>query len=148
MPIGTVRVWSEVYGQGSNMFDVSGISAAVAGIAQGAASFAKAAADGSFAVSETGGRALLEAIREMRDWIDSQGNRLYLLQQQPQLGSSYGAETMKPYVQQVASDQQGFVTMLKAFRNSLDEAEQGINDAMGNYRHMDTGIAKQYTVEA
>jgi hypothetical protein len=137
-----------VYEQGPNMVDVSAISAAVAGIAKGAASFAKAAADGSFAVSETGGRALLEAIREMRDWIDAQGARLTLLQQQPQLGGSYGAQTMKPYVQQVASDQQGFVTMLQAFRTSLDDAEQGINDAMGNYRHMDTGIAKQYTAEA
>ena len=72
MPLGNVRVWSEVYGQGPNMFDIGGMSAAVAGIAQGAASFAKAAADGSFAVSETGGRALLEAIREMRQWIDGQ----------------------------------------------------------------------------
>jgi hypothetical protein len=124
------------------------MAAAVQGIAQGAASFAKAAAEGSFSVSESGGRALLEAIREMRDWIDSQGGRLTLLQQQPQLGGSHGAATMKPFVQDVASDQQGFITMLQAFRDSLDQAEQGINTAMRNYHTMDTGIAKNYTVEA
>lgn len=130
------------------MFDIGGMSAAVAGIAQGAASFAKAAADGSFAVSETGGRALLEAIREMRQWIDGQDSNLYYLEQEPPLGTSHGAQAMKPYMAQVASDNQGFVTMLKAFRDSLDQAEQGIQDAMNNYHHMDTGIAKQYTVEA
>jgi hypothetical protein len=84
----------------------------------------------------------------MRDWIDSQGGRLTLLQQQPQLGGSHGASTMKPYVQDVASDQQGFITMLQAFRDSLDQAEQGIKTAMGNYHTMDTGIARNYTVEA
>ena len=130
------------------MFDVGGISAAVAGIAQGAASFAKAAADGSFAVSETGGQALLEAIHEMRTWIDGQDNNLLFLAQQPQLGGSHGAQALKPYVQQVAQDNQGFVTMLRAFYNSLDQAEQGIKDAMKNYHHMDTGIAKNLTVEA
>jgi len=124
--------------------DMGGISAAVAGIAKGAASFKQAAAEGSFAVSEEGGRALLEAITEMRDWIDGQGLRLNLLQQEPPLGGSHGAQTIKPYVQQVAADQQGFITMLQAFRNSLDQAEQGINSAMGNYRTMDTSIAKQY----
>lgn len=124
--------------------DMGGISAAVAGIAKSAASFAKAAAEGSFAVSESGGQALLEAIREMRDWIDDQGLRLNLLQQEPPLGGSHGAQTIKPYVQQVAGDQQGFITMLQAFRESLDQAEQGINTAMGNYQTMDTSIAKQY----
>jgi hypothetical protein len=121
------------------------MAAAVQGIAQGAASFAKAATEGSFSVSESGGRALLEAIREMRDWIDSQDGRLPLLQQTPPLGSSHGAETMKPFVQDVASDAQGFITMLRAFRDSLDQAEQGITTAMRNYHTMDTGIASNYS---
>lgn len=148
MPIGTVRVWSEVSEQGPMMFDASGISAAVAGVAQGAANFAKAAADGSFSVSETGGRALLEAIREMKDWIDSKSVDLNTLAQQPPLGGSHGAEAVKPYSTDVATDQQGFITMLGAFRESLDQAEQGINDAMNNYHQMDTGIASRYTAEA
>jgi hypothetical protein len=127
------------------MMNMGAISAAVAGIAQSASGFAKAASEGSFAINERGGRALLEAIREMRDWIDSQAGRLTLLQQAPQLGGSHGAETMKPYVQQVASDQQGFITMLQAFRGSLDQAEQGINDAMNNYHSLDQGVAGKYS---
>ncbi|MGH3878518.1 MAG: hypothetical protein ACRDSK_15925 [Actinophytocola sp.] len=127
---------------------IGAISAAVASIAQNAASFAKAASEGSFAVSENGGRALLQAIREMRDWINAQDNRLYQLQQPPPLGTSHGAETLKPYVQNVATDQEGFITMLKAFGDSLDQAEQGIQDAMANYKTMDTQLARPYTAEA
>ncbi|HEX2133764.1 MAG TPA: hypothetical protein VHH15_19635, partial [Actinophytocola sp.] len=86
------------------------------GIKAAAKSFASAAASGGFAVNETGGQALLAAIREMRDWIDSQEFDLQRLAQEPPLGSSHGAETMKPYVAKVASDNQGFVTMLQEFR--------------------------------
>ncbi|HEY0448982.1 hypothetical protein [Actinophytocola sp.] len=118
--------------------------AAVTGIVAGARSFAKAASEGSFAVSERGGQALLQAITEMRDWIDSQDFRLNVLQQEAPLGSSHGAATMKPYLKQVADDQQGFITMLRQFRLSLNDAEKGINDAMANYKGTDTGIATRY----
>lgn len=128
------------------MMNMGAMSAAVAGIAKGASDFAKAASEGSFAISERGGRALLEAIEEMSAWIDSQGGRLTLLQQDPRLGGSHGAQTMRPYVQQVASDQQGFITMLQAFRVSLDQAEQGIREAMNNYRSLDDGVAGKYKV--
>jgi hypothetical protein len=124
------------------------IGAAMQSIAKQTANFASAAAEGHFAINENGGKALLQAIREMRDWINSQDRRLYQLQQQPPLGGSHGAETLKPYVQNVATDQQGFIPMLQAFGQSLDQAEQGINDAMGNYHKMDTELAKPYTLEA
>ena len=127
---------------------IGAISDAVASIAKNAASFAKAASEGSFAVNENGGRALLQAIREMRDWINAQDNRLFQLQQPPPLGTSHGAEALKPYVQNVATDQQGFITMLKAFGDSLDQAEQGIQAAMANYKTMDTQLARPYKAEA
>jgi hypothetical protein len=120
------------------------MSAAMAGIAQGAANFASAAAEGHFAVSEEGGRALLQAIREMRDWLNGQDIRLTQLSQLPPLGSSHGAEAVKPFVRDVAADQQGFIAMLMAFGDSLADAEKGITDAMGNYRHMDTELATPY----
>lgn len=120
------------------------MSSAVMGIVAGAKSFAKAASDGSFAISESGGEALLQAIKEMRDWIDAQDMRLGYLEQEAQLGSSQGANTMKPYLQQVAGDKQGFITMLRQFRVSLNDAEAGINDAMANYHGTDGGIAAKY----
>jgi hypothetical protein len=128
------------------MMNMGAISAAVAGIAKGAADFAKAASEGSFAISERGGQALLEAIREMGDWIDAQSHRLSYLQQDPRLGTSHGAQAMRPYVQEVATDQQGFITMLQAFRVSLDQAENGIREAMNNYRSLDAGVAGKYNV--
>jgi hypothetical protein len=96
-----------------------------------------AAAEGSFAINETGGKALLQAIREMKDWVDENRGDLGELADQPKLGGSHGAQVMKQVVPQVASDGQGFLTMLMKFRESLDEAEQGINTAMKNYASMD-----------
>jgi hypothetical protein len=125
------------------MLDMGG-GAGAAGIVANAKMFARAAAEGSFAVNETGGQALLAAIREMRDWIDSRAQDLTYLAQQPPLGSSHGAETMKPYVADVAGDQQGFVAMLMEFSASLDEAERGINAAMASYRDTDTGIGSGF----
>ncbi|MGH3759772.1 hypothetical protein [Actinophytocola sp.] len=121
-----------------------GAAAKIMGIAAAAGKFAVAAAEGHFAINESGGRALLEAIREMRDWINGQDAKLTHLAQVPPLGGSHGAQTLKPYVQNVATDQQGFITMLKEFARSLDQAEQGIKDAMGNYKNMDTELAKRY----
>jgi hypothetical protein len=135
-------------GGGGGVAIGAAIGAAAKSLQKSTADFAVQAAEGHFAVSEEGGRALLQAIREMRGWINDQGLRLNLLAQEPQLGGSHGAQAMKPFMQQVASDQQGFITMLQAFGDSLDQAEQGINDAMNNYRKMDTELAKPYTAGA
>lgn len=109
-------------------------------------SLKQAAADGSFAVNETGGKALLVAIREMAKWVDENIADLDILAQQPPLGTSHGATAMKPYVQEVATDQQGFLTMLREFRTSLSDAEAGVLGAMSNYGQMETGIGGNFRV--
>lgn len=123
------------------MFDV-GIGG---GIAASMKAVRSMGADGHFAVNETGGQALLEAFREMATWVDDNLGRLGTLGEQPPLGSSHGASTIKPYVAEVATDQQGFITMLREFRQSLADAEQGVISAMDNYKQMDQGIAKKYS---
>ena len=107
--------------------------------------FAGGAASGQFAVNETGGKALLQAIRTMKDWVDENQVDLQRLSVQPKLGGSSGASAMKPYMANVASDNQGFLTMLLKFRESLDKAEQGINDAMKNYHATDSGGQSRFT---
>jgi hypothetical protein len=102
--------------------------------------FKQAAADGSFAVNETGGKALLTAIREMAKWVDDNIADLSTLARSQALGSSKGAELMKPYLQDVASDDRGFITQLKEFRKSLTDAEEGVLAAMRNYNNMDHGV--------
>ncbi|MFC4858824.1 hypothetical protein [Actinophytocola glycyrrhizae] len=104
-----------------------------------------AAADGSFAVSETGGQALLVAIREMAKWVDDNLADLGTLAQQPALGTSHGAEAMKPYVQEVATDNEGFLTMLQQFRASLVDAEEGVLGAMDNYQSSELTIKGNFS---
>ncbi|HEV2782442.1 MAG TPA: hypothetical protein VGX25_23870 [Actinophytocola sp.] len=114
-----------------------GGSAGFGAIGESMKAFAGAAAAGAFAINESGGQALLNAIRDMKDWVDERQQDLQVLTYEPPLGSSHGANTMKSFVPQVATDGQGFITMLMKFRESLTDAEQGINDAMRNYRALD-----------
>lgn len=109
-------------------------SADYTAIGENMAMFAAMAADGGIEVNETGGEALLTAIRNLKDWADRQQRRLVVLGQELPLGSSHAAMVMKPYVQQVAIDGQGFLTQLGEFIKSLENAEQGIQTAMANYR--------------
>ena len=101
--------------------------------------FAGAAASGGFAVNETGGKALLQAIQNMKDWVDENRMEVARLGFRIPLGSTTVAEALKPYMNDVVHDGQGFVTMLMKFRESLDKAEQGIKDAMKNYQATDQG---------
>jgi hypothetical protein len=117
------------------------IGGAFDAIGKSMADFAAGAAAGAFAVSESGGAALRSAITEMARWVDDNVGPLRSLAREPELGSSHGAETMKPFVAQVAADGQGFLPMLMKFRESLEKAEQGIIDAMNNYKTMDSGAA-------
>jgi hypothetical protein len=104
----------------------------------------QAGASGSFTINETGGQALLQAFREMATWIDDNLGKINSLAQQPNLGGTHAAESLKPYMQQVATDEQGFITMLQSFRAALVDAEQGVIDAMNHYRNLDEGAASTY----
>jgi len=130
-------------GEGVAMLDAGG-GGGIGQVSDSMQGLKKAAADGSFAVNESGGKALLVAIREMARWVDDNIADLGTLSRSPMLGSSYGAEAMKPYVQQVATDQQGFLTMLREFRASLVDAEEGVVGAMNNYRHIEASVEGQF----
>jgi hypothetical protein len=95
--------------------------------------FAKTAAEGGFEISKEGGAHLIEAIDGFQDWIDQNSHVIGLLEQERKLGTSNGAKVIGPYTQQVAADDQGFITQLRALRASLKEARRGIELAMAAY---------------
>ena len=99
--------------------------------------FASTAASGGFAINETGGQALLTAIHDMQDWLAGRLSDARVFQEKLPLGTSHGAEVVKSFNVQVAMDHDGFVTQLLAFRDSLTKAEEGIKQAMDNYRAAD-----------
>ena len=122
------------------------VAGAAAAIGESFAVFAKGAASGTFAISETGGKALLQAIRNLKDWIDENQHNAYQWGEEPLLGQSHGANVMRPYVANVATDGQGFLPNLLNLRASLDDAEAGIKAAMDNYQAMDErGAGRQQT---
>ncbi len=105
----------------------------------------EAAASGSFAVNEEGGQKLLTAIRDMAAWVDENLADLGTTNQLP-LGTSEGANLMKPYMQQVFTDDQGFFTRLREFRNSLVDAEAAILEAMKNYKNTEDDVQGMFRV--
>jgi hypothetical protein len=104
--------------------------------------FKESAASGQFAVSESGGQSLLKVIRMMQDWLAGHDNAT--LQEKPMLGGSHGAKAMAPFLQEVASDQQGFLTQLTKLRDVLTDAEAGVKQAMANYRQTEHAVAGTY----
>jgi hypothetical protein len=104
--------------------------------------FKESAASGHFAVSEAGGADLLQVIRLLQDWLA--GTDQGTIDQRPALGGSYGARAMSPFVQQVASDQQGFLTQLTRLRDVLGDAEAGVRQAMANYRQNEHSVAGSF----
>jgi hypothetical protein len=98
------------------------------------ASFASTAASGGFEVTERGGKDLIDVIDKFQAWIADRSEMIGYLEQERKLGTSNGAKVMAPYVQQVATDEQGFITQLRALDESLAKAKEGIAKAMENYR--------------
>ncbi|TCO65066.1 hypothetical protein [Actinocrispum wychmicini] len=104
--------------------------------------FKESAASGHFAVSESGGYGLLAALRALADYVAAAEAKQ--LDQQPMLGGSYGARAMAPFVQDVACDQQGFLTQLTRLRDVLADAESGVRQAMANYRQNEHSVAATF----
>ncbi|HET9142034.1 hypothetical protein [Actinophytocola sp.] len=135
------------------MLDPGAGGPAIAGAAAGAAigasmmQFAQTAASGGFAVNETGGQALLSAIRNMRDGIALIQSDWAFANRNIPLGQSHGANVMTKVDTDVGQDDQGFMPMLTRLMESLEAAEQGINDAMRNYQAMEEqGAARQQSI--
>jgi hypothetical protein len=105
--------------------------------------FKQSAASGHFAVSESGGQGLLSALRALLDYVVA-AEGIQQLDQQPQLGGSYGARVMAPFVQRVASDQQGFLTQMTRLRDVLADAEDGVRQAMANYQQNEHSVAGMF----
>lgn len=124
--------------------DDAGGAALGSTIGKSMSDFAKGAASGAFAVNEEGGKALLAAINDMMEWVNGEKDRLNVLAQQPALGGSNGANVMKPHLQKVANDGEGFLTQLRAFSDSLLKADEGIRQAMQNYQNTDQAISTKF----
>jgi hypothetical protein len=105
------------------------------------ASLKDAAMSGAFTVNETGGQALLTAVRDMAAWVDDNLADYKTTYRGLPLGTSNGAKLMKPYMDEVFTDDQGFFTRLREFRASLVDVEAAIVEAMKQYKGTEGDIA-------
>jgi hypothetical protein len=124
--------------------DGGGSSAPTQSIMDSMNAFAQTAAAGGFEVSQQGGDALIGAIDDFLQWVADNSDRVVALQQARKLGTSSGAQTMAPFLQEVVMDNQGFATQLLALRDSLVKAREGIVTAMGNYRRTEEAATASF----
>ncbi|SDD88257.1 hypothetical protein [Actinokineospora iranica] len=95
--------------------------------------FADAAAAGAVKITEEGGEALLAVIKSFLDGMQDQAHNLTLISRPPPLGRLKGGEVMAPFMVEVATDENGFVTRFRELRESLLKAEEAIRQSMANY---------------
>lgn len=96
--------------------------------------FFNSAANGEIEVSESAGQAMLDVIKRFKNEMVDQTDNLTTISTQPPLGRLKGGEVMAPFMVQVATDENGFVTRFNELRESLTKAEEAIRKSMENYR--------------
>jgi len=101
-----------------------GASGTVGGsLYDGMQGFAHAAATGQVEVSKEGGDALLDVIKRFVGEMQDQSENLQFISQRPPLGRLKGGEVMAPFMVQVATDGEGFLTRFRELRESLSLSE-------------------------
>lgn len=103
----------------------------------GMAGFANAAASGQVEINEQGGAALLAVLGRFKQEMREQDQNLNIIAIPPPLGRLKAGEVMSPFMVQVATDENGFATRLRELSDSLTKAEEGIKQAMANFKATD-----------
>ena len=106
--------------------------------ANDAQSFAASAANGGFAVSDEGGQAMVRAIEDFQDWLLDARTDINHLKLPPKLGGSPAAIKAAEHTALVASgDERSFEHVLVQLGPILEDAKNGIKQAMANLQHAD-----------
>jgi hypothetical protein len=113
---------------------VGPVSGRASGLWGSVAGFVAAAAQGSYAVSPTGGEALLDVIANFKAGMTATEKDLEYVSQRPPLGQLEGGKVMAPIMENVATDPSGFATRHNELRDYLTKVEDAIKQAMANYQ--------------
>ena len=114
------------------MLAFQGITEAVDGIVT--------AAGRDFAISESGGQPLRDAIQELKTEVESALRDTAFLEKELPLGTTPNAKVFKPFLATIATDHtQGAVPVLRQLLDDLTRADHAIQQAMARYRDADIG---------
>ncbi|TCP57197.1 hypothetical protein EV191_1011150 [Tamaricihabitans halophyticus] len=107
-------------------------------------SFARDAAEGKFAVNETGGQALINALDRIEAGLDEALQDVYLITGEPPIGDTPVAKVIKPFMQETAiGTEQSFLPNIQEFREKvIPQAREAIKKAMENYQSSDSDNAQ------
>jgi hypothetical protein len=101
------------------------------------------AANGGFAVDETTGDRMIQALQGVIDTLTSRWSALQQFTQSPQLGTSATAQWVSGHMVSTATDAQGLLTQLQQARDEFPTYIEAINLAKQNYRTRDQTTGTQ-----
>ena len=103
-----------------------------------------AAAQGSFWISQEGGQAMVNVIRDFLQDMDRHERKLEPIQHKPPLGQLAGGRVMSPFMMKVAMDENGFMLRFSELRTVLIKTRDALQQAMVNYQQHDAENATRF----
>lgn len=92
------------------------------------------ASGGGFAVDETTGNKMIEALQGIVDSLEARWSALEQFRQSPRMGTGATARWVSDLMVRTATDERGLLTQLQAARNELPTYIDAIKLAKANYR--------------
>ncbi|TCP54163.1 hypothetical protein EV191_103204 [Tamaricihabitans halophyticus] len=122
----------------------AGIMQNIKDISSSMQGFAQAAAEGKFAVNETGGQALINALDRVEQGLAEALQDVDLITMEPAIGDTPVAKVLKPFMQETAiGTEQSFLPNIKKFQEEvIPQAREAIKKAMENYQSSDSDNAQ------
>ncbi|MFI9813023.1 hypothetical protein [Saccharothrix variisporea] len=104
----------------------------------------QAAESGSFAISKEGAEAYVKAIESAQRDLRDLESKMYVLQQETQLGTSPDAQAMSRYNLESANGgagTTGIVPAITQLKSALEDAKVAVQKAIENYNQVDDSAA-------
>jgi hypothetical protein len=101
------------------------------------------AADGGFAVDETTGDRMIQALQDIIDTLEARWSALQQFQQAPPMSTTATAKWVSDVMVRTATDERGLLTQLQQAKTELPAYIEAIKLAKANYQSQDgdTGTA-------
>lgn len=109
------------------------------------------ASNGGFAVDETTGNRMIEALQGVVDALEARWSSLQQFQQRPQMSSTATAQWVSDHMQNTATDDKGLLTQLQHAREEFPSYIEAIKLAKANYKEQEDTTADKlssFDVEA
>lgn len=103
------------------------------------------AASGGFAIDDSTGNRMIEALEAAIDALETRWSELVKLQENPPMSDTPAARWVANHMVNTAADADGLLTQLQAAREEFPTYVEAIEMAKRTYRDAESGVAQEFT---